>query len=163
MPARRGWHRGPAVDLQAAAGRLQRRSPILGRVATTDTTTVIDRFLESVRTGRVRPDLYAEDAHLDATVPGWRFQAHGAVPIASEYSSWFSGPSELVTVERWPIEGGEVVRYLQAFELGGQPHAAHHIHLLQVRDDHIVTDTVFCGGRWGPEVLAQLGPAAHAG
>ena len=56
-----------------------------------------------------------------------------------------------------------MVRYVQTFELGGQPHVAHHVHILRVRGDQIVTDTVFCGGRWGPEVLAQMGPAAHAG
>ena len=132
-------------------------------MAITETTTVVDRFLEAVRTGRISPDLYADEIRLDATVPGWRFQASGPVPIASEYSSWFSCPSVLETVDRFPIEGGEVVRYLQTFELGGETHAAHHVHILQVRDDRIVSDTVFCGGRWGPEVLAQLGPAAHAG
>lgn len=126
-------------------------------------TAVIDRFLETVRTGRVSPDLYADDARLDATVPGWRFQASGPVQIAAEYQGWFPGPSVLETIERFPIEGGEVVRYYQTFEIGGQPHAAHHVHVLQVRGDRIVADTVFCGGRWGPEVLAQLGPAAHAG
>jgi hypothetical protein len=130
---------------------------------TTTTATAIDRFLDSVRTGRVHPELYTDDARLDATVPGWRFQAHGPVQIAAEYSSWFSCASELETIERLPVAGGEVVRYLQTFEVGGQPHAAHHVHLLQVRGDQISSDTVFCGGRWGPEVLAQMGAAAHAG
>ncbi len=130
---------------------------------TATTTTVIDRFLEGVRTGRVDPDLYAVDARLDATVPGWRFQAQGRAAIAAEYGSWFGCPSVLETVERLPIGGGEVVRYFHTFQVGGEGHAAHHVHLLQVRDDRIVSDTVFCGGRWGPAVLAQLGAAAHAG
>ncbi|MEQ1786750.1 MAG: nuclear transport factor 2 family protein [Acidimicrobiales bacterium] len=132
-------------------------------MTTTETTTVIDRFLEGVRAGRVGPELYAEEARLDATVPGWRFQAHGPTQIAAEYRSWFAGPSVLETVERHPIDGGEVVRYFHTFEVGGQPYAAHHVHLLTVHDDRVVADTVFCGGRWGPEVLAQLGAAAHAG
>ena len=132
-------------------------------MTTTTTTTVIDRFLDTVRTGRVSPDLYADDARLDATVPGWRFQAHGPAQIAAEYSSWFACPSVLETVERLPIEGGEVVRYLSRFELGGKAHAVHHVHLIQVHGDQIVSDTVFCGGRWGPEKLAEMGPAAHAG
>ena len=109
------------------------------------------------------PALYTEDARLDATVPGWRFQAQGPIQIAAEYSSWFASPSELHALERIPIPGGEVVRYLHTFDLGGKQHAAHHVHLLQVRDDQICSDTVFCGGRWGPEVLAQMGAAAHAG
>jgi hypothetical protein len=132
-------------------------------MATTTRTTAIDRFLEAVRTGQVSTDLYTQDARLDATVPGWRFQAHGPVQIAAEYSSWFSCPSEVHTLERMPIDGGEVVRYLHTFEVGGKEHAAHHAHILQVRGDQIASDTVFCGGRWGPEVLAQMGSAAHAG
>ena len=131
--------------------------------ATIPTTTAVDRFLETVQTGQVDPDLYAPDACLDATVPGWRFQARGPVQIAAEYSSWFSAPSELETLERLPVDGGEVVRYLHTLEVGGKLHAAHHVHLIRVRGDQIVSDTVFCGGRWGPEVLAQMGAAAHAG
>ncbi len=127
------------------------------------TATVVDRFLEAVRTGHVTTDLYAEQARLDATVPGWRFQARGPAKIAAEYSSWFAGPSRIETLDRHAIEGGEVVRYFHTFDVGGQPHAAHHLHVLQVRGDRILSDTVFCGGRWGPEVLAQMGPRAHAG
>jgi hypothetical protein len=131
-------------------------------MTTAGTTTVIDRFLESVRTGRVTPDLYAKKARLDATVPGWRFQVRGPAPIAAEYRSWFADPCRIETLERLPIDGGEVVRYFHTFDVGGQPHAAHHVHVIKVRDDLIVSDTVFCGGRWGPEVLAQMGSAAHA-
>jgi hypothetical protein len=129
----------------------------------TETTTVIDRFLDVVRTGQVSTDLYTDDARLDATTPGWRFQASGPVPIAAEYQGWFPGPSVIDALERLPFDGGEVVRYLHTFEIGGITHAAHHVHLLKVRDDKIVADTVFCGGRWGPEILAQMGSAAHAG
>src|SRR5688572_4288510 len=95
------------------------------------TGSAIDRFLDTVRTGRVSPELYTEDARLDATVPGWRFQAQGPVQIAAEYSSWFASPSDLQTLERIPIPGGEVVRYVHTFDLGGKQHAAHHVHLLQ--------------------------------
>ena len=131
--------------------------------AAVTTATVVDRFLEGIRTGHVTADLYAPQARLDATVPGWRFQARGAAKIAAEYESWFDGPSRIETLERHPIEDGEVVRYFMTFEVGGQPHAAHHVHVLKVRDDLILSDIVFCGGRWGPEVLAEMGPRAHAG
>lgn len=127
------------------------------------TATVIDRFLDAVRTGQVTPELYARQACLDATVPGWRFQMRGPAKIAAEYRSWFAGPGRVDTLERLPIEDGEVVRYFLRFDVGGVPHAAHHVHVLKVRDDLIVSDIVFCGGRWGPEVLAEMGPAAHAG
>lgn len=149
--------------MQTAAGRLQGTFATLQGMTTAVTTTVIDRFIEGIRTGRVTPDLYAKRARLDATVPGWRFQAKGPAQIVAEYRGWYPGPSQIDTLERHPIEDGEVVRYFYTFDVGGQPHAAHHVHVIKVRDDLIVSDTVFCGGRWGPEVLAELGPAAHAG
>ena len=130
---------------------------------TTTTTTAVDRFLDGIRAGRLPEGLYAPGAPLDATVPGWRFQVSGGEAIAAEYAGWFTHPSLLETVERHPLEDGEVVRYLQTFEVDGQPHAVHHVHLLRITDDRIVADTVFCGGRWGPELLAQIGSSAHAG
>ncbi len=163
MPVRQPSRPRLATCLHPAAGGLQRLIAILRRVTSATPNTVIDRFLDGVRTGRIYPDLYADDARLDATVPGWRFQAQGPAQIAGEYGTWFCGPSELETVERLPVDGGEVVRYLGTFDLAGEPHAVHHVHLIKVCDDRITSDTVFCGGRWGPEVLAEMGPAAHAG
>jgi hypothetical protein len=127
------------------------------------TTTVVDRFLEGIRTGRLPTDLYAPDAVLDATVPGWRFRAEGSTAILAEYQGWYFAPSELVSVERHPIEGGEVLRYLQQGERKGVTFLVHHMHLLKVAGDRIAADTVFCGGQWGPEAVAQMGAAAHAG
>ena len=129
----------------------------------TRTIAAVDRFLDGIRAGHLPRDLYAPDATLDATVPGWRFQLAGAEAIVAEYGRWFTHPSRLEALERHPIEGGEVIRYLQTFEVDGLPHAAHHAHLLRAAGEQIIADVVFCGGRWGPELLAQIGPAAHAG
>jgi hypothetical protein len=131
--------------------------------ASTATATVVDRFLDGIRAGRLPDDLYTADVVLDATVPGWRFQAEGPVPVQAEYQGWFFVPSDLRSVERHEIEGGEVVRYLQQAEVDGVTFFAHHVHLLQLDGDRIARDTVFCGGRWGPEAVAQMGAAAHAG
>lgn len=131
-------------------------------MTSTTTATVVDRFLDGIRAGKLPADLYAEDAVLDATVPGWRFQAGGSAAILAEYQGWFFVPSELLTVERYPIEGGEVVRYLQQGEVKGTTYLAHHVHLLKLDGDRIIADTVFCGGQWGPEAVAQMGAAAHA-
>ena len=129
----------------------------------TTTATVVDRFLDGIRAGRLPKGLYAPDAVLDATVPGWRFRAEGAEAIQAEYQGWYFVPSELLSVERYPIEGGELVRYLQQGEVKGTTFLVHHMHLLKLEDDRIAADTVFCGGQWGPEAVAQMGAAAHAG
>ena len=130
---------------------------------TATTTTAVDRFLEGIRDGRLPDDLYTADAVLDATVPGWRFRAEGPIQILAEYQGWFFVPSELLSVERHAFDGGEVVRYLQQAEVDGTTYLVHHAHLLKVDGDRITADTVFCGGRWGPEAVAQMGAAAHAG
>jgi hypothetical protein len=126
----------------------------------TGTTTAVDRFLAGVLAGAIGDDVHAGDAHLDATVPGWRFQVEGATGIRTEYARWFDQPSRFEALERHPLPDGEVVRYLQVLDDGT---TVHHVHLLSVRDDRIVLDRVFCGGRWNGEALAQMGAGAHAG
>jgi hypothetical protein len=128
-----------------------------------DPNPVVGRFLDAVLAGAGVPaDLYADDAVLDATVPGWRFGARGPAAIVGEYAAWFDAPSRFEELDRQPFPGGEVVTYLQLFEVAGTPHAAHHCHLLRLDGDRIVSDTVFCGGRWSAERLAQMAEASHA-
>jgi hypothetical protein len=132
-------------------------------MTSTTTATVVDRFLDGIRAGKLPADLYTADARLDATVPGWRFQAQGPIAILAEYQGWYFTPSELLSVERHTVDGGEVVRYLQQGQVKGTTFLVHHMHLLKLDGDRISADTVFCGGQWGPEAVAQMGAAAHAG
>jgi hypothetical protein len=128
------------------------------------TTTVVTRFLAGVEAGDVPADLYASEAVLDATVPGWRFRVVGAEAIAAEYRRWFGLASRFEELERHALPGGvEVVRYFHSFTEEGERRAAHHCHLLTIIDDHLVNDTVFCGGRWPAIALAQMGLTVHAG
>lgn len=122
-----------------------------------------DRFLAAVEAGRLTSDLYAPDATLDATVPGWRFQVHGVDAILSEYGRWFSDPCRLHTIDRHRLPDGELLRYVQDYDLESGSFTTHHLHLLTIVDDKITRDVVFCGGRWGPEALEKMGSAAHAG
>ena len=99
----------PAARLQDG---LQADARERAGMTTATSATVIDRFLDAVRTGRVSPDLYADDAQLDATVPGWRFQADGAGADRGGVQRLVRRPSTLESLERLPVDGGEVVRYL---------------------------------------------------
>jgi hypothetical protein len=124
--------------------------------------TCIDRFLDAVASGDGIPaDVYAEGAVLDATVPGWRLSAAGPDGIAGTYRSWFADPAAFEELERLPMPGGEVVRYVLTWVEGGLGHAAHHCHVLLVDDDRITSDTVFCGGRWDAGLLAQMAEAGR--
>lgn len=125
----------------------------------------VDRFLAVVCAGSGVPaDLFAENAMLDATVPGWRFAARGADAAARQYSTWFADEAALEEVQRLPVDGGEVVCYLVTWVERGVPHAAHHCHVFRfAADGRIAGDRFFCGGRWDAGVLAEMARANDAG
>ena len=80
--------------------------------------------------------------------------------IRAEYARWFADPGQFGEFRRYPVQadGGpsEIVEYTLSWTENGVPHAAHHMHLLTVLDDHIVADTVMCGGRWPASLLAEM-------
>jgi hypothetical protein len=66
-------------------------------------------------------------------------------------------------LERFLVEGGEVVTYLLTREENGVPHAAHHCHVLRFDGGgRIVQDRFFCGGRWDAAQLAEIAAAQRA-
>jgi hypothetical protein len=127
----------------------------------------VDRLLAAVAAGAGAgtAGLFADDAVLDATVPGWRFTLRGAAAVAAQYGRWFAHPGELEDVRRHAIAGGEVVELTLAWEEGGVPHAAHQVHVLLVdaATGRIAEDRMWCGGRWDAALLAEMGAAHHAG
>lgn len=126
-------------------------------------TTAVTRFLEAVRTATIDEcDAWAADAVLDATVPHWRFHARGADAIRATYRTWFADQARFDELARYPVAGGEVVRYVLAWDEEAVPHAAHHVHVLSVAADRIVADVAMCGGRWPAALLAEMEAAdAH--
>ena len=122
---------------------------------------VIDQFLNAIQTATIPAcGAWSTDATLDATVPNWRLHASGADAIRAEYARWFTEPGQFGEFRRYPVhaEGGpsEIVEYTLSWTENGVPHAAHHLHVLTVRDDRIVSDMVFCGGRWPAALLAEM-------
>jgi hypothetical protein len=119
----------------------------------------IDKFLTAIETATIGDcDAWSADATLDATVPNWRLHARGADAIRAEYKKWFADPATLGELRRCPVSGGpsEMLEYTLSWTENGVPHAGHHMHLLTVADDHIVADTVMCGGRWPASLLAEM-------
>jgi hypothetical protein len=101
-------------------------------------------------------DVWADDATLDATVPGGRFHARGPEAIKEIFSAWYCEPGEMVELHRDPIADGEVVRYLVSSTADGEPYVAHHLHRITVVDGRITADVVFCGGRWPVQGLSEM-------
>jgi hypothetical protein len=123
----------------------------------------IEKFITAIETATIPGcDVWSADATLDATVPNWRFHVSGADAIRAEYARWFADPGRFGDLRRCPLtaegEAGpsEVLEYTLSWTENGVPHAAHHMHLLTVRDDVIVADTVMCGGRWPASLLAEM-------
>lgn len=117
----------------------------------------VDAFLAAVA-GATIPDCQAwsADAVLSATVPNWRFHRYGPDAIRAEYAGWFADRGQFERLRRSPIDGGEIVEYDLTWVQDGVPHAAHHVHLLDLEDGRIVRDTVVCGGRWPAALLADM-------
>lgn len=117
----------------------------------------ITRFLDAVCSGTIaETDVYATDAELDATVPGWRTHLTGAQAIKDEYAKWFSHAGTFIDMERVEIPGGELVIYELEWVEGGVRHRGHHSHRLTLADGKIVRDQVWCGGRWPEELLQRM-------
>lgn len=125
-------------------------------------TSAVDEFLDAIETATIAGcDAWSADAVLDATVPNWRLRATGPDAIRAEYGRWFADRGEFEELRRHRVSDlGEIIEYTLRWTENGVPHAAHHMHLLTVRDDRIVSDLVFCGGRWPATLLAEM-EAAH--
>jgi hypothetical protein len=122
-------------------------------------TQVIDNFLDAIEHAAIGDcNVWSDDATLDATVPNWRMELRGADAIRGEYRRWFADPGKFEELRRYPATDGatEIVEYTLSWSENGVPHAGHHLHVLTVRDDRIVADTVFCGGRWPASLLAEM-------
>jgi len=117
----------------------------------------IDRFLAAVAAGAIEScDVWTTDVVLDATVPDWRFRKDGVAALKDEYAHWFADPGRFEELRRIPFPDGEVVEYVLTWVESGVPHAAHHVHVLDVADGRIARDTVVCGGRWPASLLAEM-------
>lgn len=117
----------------------------------------VDRFLDAVQSADIAGcDAWATDVTLDATVPNWRFHRTGADQVRETYAGWFADPGTFEELERRQVRDGEIVRYLLRWTEKGVPHAAHHVHVLGVVDDLIVSDIVLCGGRWPADLMAEM-------
>ena len=123
----------------------------------------ITTFLAAIETASIdQAEVYAADAELDATVPNWRFRLHGPDAIRAEYAKWFNEPVTFLALERTPVPGGELVAYEHEWVEGGVRHRGHHAHHILVWGSRIVSDTVWCGGRWSESLLEEMGTVLPA-
>ena len=124
--------------------------------------TAIDSFLAAVEAGSIDDvDVFADGIVLDATVPNWRFQLQGAEKVRRQLASWFADAGHFESIERVPLPDGELVQFELSWLEHGMPFACHQTHRLRVDGDRIVGVTLFCGGRWPANLLAQMEEASR--
>jgi len=117
----------------------------------------VDVFLAAVENAAIEScSVWAPGAVLDATVPNWRFRRTGSRAVREEYAQWFADPGRFEELRRFPHPSGETVAYLLTWVQDGVPHAARHVHVLEVDHGAIIADTVVCGGRWPASLLADM-------
>ena len=134
-----------------------------GMTSTTSATTAIDGFLASVRGDHGTPNVWADDAVLDAVVPNWRMTVRGAPSIDRQLRAWFGDPGTFEEFRRRPIPGGELVEFTMTWIEGGVPHAARQAHVLDVdAAGRITHDSMWCGGRWSASLLAEMAATGDA-
>jgi hypothetical protein len=130
---------------------------------TTTSTRAIDLFLDEVRGDHAGPSAWAEDALLDAVVPGWRFNVTGDAGIRNQFRAWFRDPGTFEELRRLPISTGEVVELTVTWIENGVPHAARQVHVLELdAGGQIARDHMWCGGRWPASLLAEMEAASDA-
>jgi hypothetical protein len=121
------------------------------------TTDPVTAFLDAVVGGTGIPtEIYAPGAGLDATVPHWRFEVHGAEDIAVQLSGQYAHEGRLQEALRSPLDGGEVVRFLLAWTEDDTPIVAHQVHLFDISAGRITRHTLWCGGRWDAALRAEI-------
>jgi hypothetical protein len=132
--------------------------------APTDTTTTssVSRLLGQIEAGAgVDPTLFTDDAELDAVVPNWRMTVRSATGIAGQFSQWFVHPSCFEELSRVELPDGELVELTLTWTEHGTLHAARQVHHLTVDEvtGRIITDRMWCGGRWPAPLLAEMAAA----
>ena len=120
-------------------------------------TDPVTALLEDICRGTgLRPEIYADDVVLDATVPGWRFAQHGAEAVRAQLGEWFADPGAFEELSRVPLPDGELVTFTLRWTEQGEPWKAHQAHLIRVVDGRICRQQAWCGGRWSADRVAAM-------
>jgi ketosteroid isomerase-like protein len=123
----------------------------------------IERYLAAIEGAAMAScDALSADVVVDATVPNWRFTLDGEAAARDEFGRWYSHPGCFEELTRTPLPDGELIEFTLSWEEEGVPHSVHQAHVVEVRDGRIVSDRVWCGGRWPAGLLAEMAEAARA-
>jgi hypothetical protein len=119
-------------------------------------TLPIDQLLDGIVSSSIPEGIFSDDAVLDATVPHWRLSVSGGEAVRSQLAQWYADPGEFQALSRTPIPLGELVEFTLTWVEQGVQHTCHQAHILEIAEDRVRTDTMFCGGRWPASLVAEM-------
>jgi hypothetical protein len=102
---------------------------------------------------------YAPDALFDAHVPGWRFQLEGPEAITEQLRRWWPVPGRLAAWEVTTSEDGFVVQFERWWRETDDVNCRQ-LHRLRLEAGQVVEHVVYCAGKWGPELRAEMATAS---
>ena len=152
---------GPCGSVSEVMSATMRRVPKWPR---SESRGPVERYLTSDRgcgDGRLRRAQPGRDARRHRAELAFHGRA-GTSPCAP--SSAAGTPIPAVS-RSWPARHCRTGSWSSSrlrWEEGGVPHAVHQAHVVEVDDDRITRDQVWCGGRWPAPLLAEMAEAASA-
>jgi len=124
----------------------------------------VEQYLAAIQGATMADcEAMAPDVLLDATVPNWRFSVQGDAAVRDELSRWYADVGSFEELKRTPLPAGELIEFTLRWEEGGVPHAVHQAHIVEVSDNRITRDQVWCGGRWSAALMAEMAAVPDAG
>jgi hypothetical protein len=124
---------------------------------------VTERLARCLESGDFAPfaRAYAPDALFDAHVPGWRFQLEGPEAITGQLRSWWPVQGRLAAWEVTTSEDGYVVvQFERWWRESDDDVNCRQLHRLRVEAGQVVSDVVYCAGKWGPALRAEMAAAS---
>lgn len=121
--------------------------------------SVVDRFLAGIVSADMPAVVFSDEAVFDATVPNWRYQVRGAEAVQAELAKWYADRGRFREIDRTDIPGGEFVEFTLTWTEDGIEHMCHQAHVLQLQNNQVIKDTVWCGGRWPADLVAEMDAA----
>lgn len=121
--------------------------------------TAVQRVLDGLTTGDwdgIEQHLAPDVVH-DATVPGWRMQYQGVVPVAAEMRSWTVHGTYRIEEQTVTLAGDTVVVELQLTHDATQGwYFSRFANIFALRDGRIAEHRYYCAGDWDEATVRKI-------
>jgi hypothetical protein len=117
--------------------------------------TVAARLIAFLETGQAAPNLFAEDAFVDFTLPRWRLQAQGLHDVIQLRLAGHPGPGRVSRSRCDPTPSGFVLEVEERWQDRAGDWYCRELFRADVRGETITALSVYCTGDWDAARRAQ--------